>query len=1128
MQKKRFAAIILHVMKITIIQGALAFIFTISSFANDIRAQRLLDRTVSMSVENMEIKKVLSEIQQQTGVKFSYSSRSIRADRKISFTATNNKLGHLLDLYFKPLQIEYKIVHRQLLLYASNQNEEVQQQKQVDQQSNVQEIKKRITGIVQNLKGEPLAGVTVQIKGREEYTTTDENGGFSIDVQDDNAVLVLSYTGYLMQEVTVGNESTLQIFLVSTPESLNEVVVVGYGTQKKVNLTGSVATVSGKELLQAPTTNLTNALAGRLPGLIAVNGNGKPGSGSRISVRGASTFGDNSALIIVDGNVRDFEQIDPNEIESISVLKDASATAVYGSRAANGVILVTTKRGRTGKPTFNYNGFAGVQQPTSYPRVMNAAEYAVTKNVALANMGKPAKYTEQELDDIINGKVPETDWYDLTMNDNAFQTQHNISVNGGSEAIKYFLSLGYLDQNGLYDMINYKRYSIRSNVDAQINKNLVLSADFDARVQNNNGSGFSPEGIFDDITSAYPLDMAYNPDGTVFYTHEQHPVEEIKTGYQKIKTNILQATVSFKQEIPFITGLSLAGKASFGKEYVNNKHYQVPVLMNRQNENGETLEIYPFGGWNGKTGLYHGTNEYNTTLYTLNLNYNRTFGDHAVSGLALFEQFDATASDVYAFRTNFPANGLDELFYGGQEQKDAGGGSFNDGRQSFVTRANYTYKDRYLLEASFRFDGSVAFPESKKYGFFPAVSAGWRISEEAFMQNSNALSFIDNLKLRASYGVVGNDRNVYQGRRPTFQYLQVFNPAGTWINGTSVLSSIIPGVLPNPNVTWESAAIANIGVDGSMWNQKFQFEVDVFHKRTSDILLSRIRSIPATLGAQLPAENYATVDNKGLEVSVTHNNNIGALRLFVRANGSFSRSKVITLDEPANIPDYLRQTGRPLGFRLGYKALGFFESDEDVAKYLPQFNGGQKAGDVKYADINGDGKVDANDQTIISMDNNTPKITGGLSFGGSYKRFDLAVLFQGAAKVNIILDGTSRNFFQGGSRNGFANLLDYWTPENKDAAYPRPWEGPHPNNSLTSSLYLRDTRYVRLKSVDIGYTIPENILNKAGIDRLRLYFTGSNLFVWDKLKMFDPEIESANGLYYPQQRTLNVGVNLTF
>ncbi len=1126
MHKTRFVAIIRHIMNITITQVAIAIIFSVSTFANTIKAQDLLDTRVTLSLENTAISEVLSQIQEKTGVKFSYSSTSIKAHRKISIVADNDKLSQLLDQYFKPLDINYKVVHEQLLLFAEHDNPNIKNSSRNEAANTVDPI--AVSGSVENLKGEPLEGVTVQVKNSTLYVVTDGQGKFTIQVPDKNAVLVISYTGYLTQEISAASDEELKVYMVASPESLNEVVVVGYGTQKKVNLTGSVATVSSKELLQAPATNVTNALAGRLPGLIAVNGNGKPGSGSRISVRGASTFGDNSALIIVDGIVRDFEQIDPNEIESISVLKDASATAVYGSRAANGVILVTTKRGRSGKPTFNYNAFAGVQQPTSYPRVMNAAEYAVTKNIALANMGKPAKYTDEELDDIINGRVPETDWYDMTLQDNAFQTQHNVSVNGGSDAIKYFLSLGYLDQNGLYDMINFKRYSFRSNVDAQINKNLVISADFDARVQNNNGSGFSPEGIFDDITSAYPLDMAYNPDGTVFYTHEQHPVEEIKTGYQKIRTNILQATLSFKQEIPFINGLSLAGKASFGKEYVNNKHYQVPVLMNRQDEDGNTLEIYPFGGWNGKTGLYHGTNEYNTTLYTLNLNYARTFGDHAVSGLALFEQFDATANDVYAFRTNFPANGLDELFYGGQEQKDAGGGSFNDGRQSFVMRGNYTFKQCYLLEASFRLDGSVAFPESKKFGFFPAVSAGWRISEEPFMQNSNALAFIDNLKIRASYGVVGNDRNVYLGRRPTFQYLQAFNPSGTWINGTNVLSSITPGVLPNAAVTWESAAIANVGVDGSMWNGKLQFEVDLFHKRTSDILLSRIRSIPATLGAQLPAENYATVDNKGIEVSVTHNNNIGELRLFVRANASFSRSKVITLDEPANIPDYLRQTGRPLGFRLGYQALGFFQSDEEVEKYLPQFNGGQKAGDVKYADINGDGRVDANDQTIISMDNNTPKITAGLSFGGSYKRFDLAVLFQAASRVNIILDGTSRNFFQGGSRNGFANLLDYWTPENRDAAYPRPWEGPHPNNSLTSSLYLRDTRYIRLKSVDLGYTIPERILEPIGIDRLRVYFAGSNLFVLDKLNMFDPEIESANGLYYPQQRTLNVGVNLTF
>lgn len=1089
-------------------------------YASPTKGQSSLDIKevyLNLDLQEASLAESFNAIKTQTGFSFIYDQRLADKSQLVNLQVKNQTLENVL-----------------LSLAASHQLSF----KQVDNRISVREDKRKmprgpleaevtVSGTVSDANGEPLPGVTVSIQGTSTGTATDINGRYSI-MAPEGATLIFSFIGFESQQVPIGDQSVINVTLSEDMAALDEVVVVGYGTQKKINLTAAVASIDGDEIIKAPTFNLSNSLVGRLPGLIAVNGNGKPGSGSSISIRGASTFGDNSALVVVDGIVRDFNYIDPNEVESISILKDASATAVYGSRAANGVILVTTKRGKAGKPTFNYNGFVGIQQPTRYPDVMNGYEYATTKNLAAGNAGKPLPYSEQELEDIRMGVIPETDWYALTLKDQSFQTQHNVSVNGGSEAIKYYLSLGYVDQDGMYDQLNYKKYSIRSNVDANINDNLTISADLDAHTRQNKASAYSPESIFDDIVAAYPLDKVYNPDGTIFYTREQHPVEEIKTGYNNTNVNVLQATLSLKQKLPFVEGLSVSGRASFGREYSNNKHYNVPILMNRQDEEGNTLEIYPFGGWQGKTALYQGLDEYNSTTLNASLDYNRTFGGHEVSGLLLFEQFDAKSNNFYAFRTNFPAEGLDEFFYGGEAQKDAGGGSFNDGRRSALARINYSFQQKYLLEVSFRRDGSVAFPQSKKYGFFPAISAGWRLGDEAFIRDNGGLAFIDDLKLRGSFGVVGNDRNVYNGRVPTFQYLQVYNPSGTLVSGSDGLSSIAPGILPNPDVTWETATITDIGLEGSLWESKFLFEIDVFHKRTSDILLNRIRSIPATLGAQLPAENYAVVDNKGIEMSFTHQNQVGALNFFVKLNGSFSKSNVVTLDEPANLPDYLLQTGRPLGFITGYKAIGFFQSVEDVAAYYPQFNGGQQPGDVKYADINGDHVVDANDQAIISMDNSTPKVIGGLSFGGNLRQFDLSVLFQGATKVNRLLDGMARNFFVGGSRNTFTDLLDHWSPENPDAAYPRPWEGYHPNNSLNSSLYLRDASYIRLRSVDLGYTFSKRIAESLRIERLRIYLSGSNLFLIDRFKMFDPEVENPAGTYYPQQRSMNLGVNLTF
>ncbi|MGV8878673.1 MAG: SusC/RagA family TonB-linked outer membrane protein [Sphingobacteriaceae bacterium] len=1097
------------IMRINLVVALLVSAFLQISLAAD--AQK-----VTFSKGNASLEEVFKAVHQQIGYDFLYTDGMMKETKPVDARFKNASLHEVLAYSFAD----------QPLTFTINQKTVIIRRKPVVMEAALPPV--AIKGTVTDTVGVPLAGVSVQLKGSSTGVVTNAEGIFSIDVPDDNGILVFSFIGFTQQEIAVSGQSSITVRLAEEATALNEVVVVGYGTQKKIELTGSVASIGNEDLVKSSATNVSNALAGRLPGLIAVNGNGKPGTGSQISIRGVSTIGDNSALVVVDGIVRGYEQIDPNEIESVSVLKDAAATAVYGSRAANGVILITTKRGSSGKPVFNYNSFVGIQNPTVYPKLMNGLEYVTTKNVARKNMGLPPAYTDQEIQDIQQGLLPETNWYDLTLKKRSFQTQQNVSVNGGTEAIKYFMSIGYLDQDGLYDNLNYKRYSIRSNVDANVNKNLTISVDIDASRRNNNGSSYSPEAIFSDIMAAYPFDLTNNPDGTIFYTHEQHPVEEIKTGYQNDVSNILQTTLSLKQQLPFVPGLSLSGRASFGRESSTNKFYQVPILMNRQNAAGETLEIYPYGGWNGKTALTQSFSEYNTTTLNASLNYKQTFGDHNINGILLFEQFDAKANNFYGFRTNFPANGLDELSYGGQVQKDANGGSFNDGRSSAVARVDYAYKSRYLLEASFRSDGSVAFPASKKYGFFPAGSVGWRLSEESFMKNNTALDFINSLKIRASYGIVGNDRNVYIGRVPTFQYQQVYNLSSTIISGGNALASVNPGILPNPLVTWESAAISNLGLDGSLWNGKLDFEIDAFYKRTSDILLSRIRSIPSTIGATLPAENYAKVDNKGIEFALSHQNKIGSLNYFVKLNGSFSKSKVILLDEPANIPDYLLQTGRPLGFIIGYKSMGYFQTDEEVASYYPQFNGGQKAGDVKYADINGDQLVDANDRTIISMDNSSPKILGGLSFGGSFKSFDLAVLFQGATKMNKVLAGRSMTFFNGGSQNNFADLLDYWTPENPDATYPRPWENPNPNNSLTSSLYLRDASYIRLKSVDLGYSLPTSAVKKIRLQTVRFYVSGTNLLLLDKMGMFDPEIENTDGAYYPQQRTINFGLNLTF
>ena len=1080
---------------------------------------------LSLDLKNAKVKDALGAIENQSEFFFLYSEKLIDINREVNIEVRGSTIEKILDKIFEGTNVNYTVKGRQIVLTTPEANN-------IAGMPSVSQQQKRVTGKVTDTSGASLPGVAVVVKGTTTGVVTDNSGIYSLSNISENAILQFSFVGMITQEIIVKGQSTINVKLQDETTGVDEVVAIGYGIQKKSTITGSIATTKGENLVASNSTNISNALAGRLPGLTAIQGNGEPGAGSKISIRGISTLGDNSVLIVIDGIARDnaFDYIDQNEIASISVLKDAAATSVYGSRAANGVILVTTKRGSSAKPVFTYNTFMGFQQPTKYPKMMNAYQYATVQNAGLQNAGLPARYSDQEVADFKSGKTPGIDLYSLVFNKQAFQVSHNLNVNGGTDAINYFASISYLDQNGLYDANSFNRYSIRSNVDAKINSNLTISTDIDANVHQKNDAEWSAESLFYDCNFANPTIPFLNPDGSPNYKSSTTPLMA-KTGYRKVGTNVLQASLSFRQELPFIEGLNLEGKATFAKEFTNGKNFLPPNYSYIGSYEG--LRV-PYGGYNGITAVSASSSQYLTTQYRLALNYDHNFGNHHLTGLMLFEQFDAKGDNIYAFRTNFPADNIEEIMFGGQVGKDANGSSFTDGRRSYVMRGNYEYKKRYFLEASLRADGSVAFPQSKKWGYFPALSAGWLLNEEAFIKDNPNLAFIDRFKIRASYGQVGNDRNVYNGRIPTYQYLQAFNldgssvqDGGTLIAGDSPAIMLAPGVLPNPNITWEKASIGNLGFDASLWGGKLQFDVDLFYKRTSDILGTRIRSIPATLGAALPSENYAIMDNKGIEISITRRGSIGKLNLYVNANGSFSENRVIKLDEPSNIPDYLLQTGRPYGFLVGYKAIGFFQSDTDVANYLPQFNGGQKPGDVKYADINKDGKIDPKDRTIVSMNNNQPKMTYGFTLGGSYEGFDFNILFQGVAKANIMLERTARNFAILAGDNNFVELLDYWTPQNPNAKYPAPSATAAPENQFDSNLYLRDASFLRLRSVNVGYTLPKHLLDKIRVEKLRIYLSGTNLFVLDKL-MFDPEAETGSGNYYPQQRSFNLGFNFTF
>ncbi|GAA4800635.1 TonB-dependent receptor [Olivibacter ginsenosidimutans] len=990
-----------------------------------------------------------------------------------------------------------------------------------------------ISGRVVDKNGRPVVGATVLLKQQSTRGISDSLGKFQIHTTTTKGTLVVSNVGFISKEVSFSTLEPLQIVLQEDQTQLDEIVVVGYGKQKKVNLTGSVATISGDEIRETPTTNLMNAIGGRLPGAVTVNGNGRPGSGSSLQIRGFSTLNNNDPLYVVDGVVRTdgIGNLDAAEIESMSILKDASAAAVYGARAANGVVLVTTKRGALGKPVFSYSGLFGIQTPTQYPRMMNALEYATFRNAGLRNMGyditNPAHtgmfYTDEEIDGFRNGG---TDWYDLTFKKNSVQTQHSLTINGGSEAIRYFSALGYTDQDGMYDNINFKRYNLRTNVDTRINKRFQIGLNLEGRQEVSKTPGWDANQLFQYIQLSNPTLPAYTKSGRPFNTNGAHPVEMIyNSGYGNNQYSVFQGTLQLDHQLDFITeGLSIQGVSSYYKQHLFNKSFVMPHTMYEEDENGNITNTKVTGD---PTFLTETFQEINNVTLNASLRYARTFGDHDLSGLMLFEQFKSSGNGFDAARRDFHTNIKDEFFASGPNNQTIGGsGIVNDARRSLVGRANYAFRGRYLFEGTFRYDGSYRFPEGRRFGFFPAFSAGWRLSEEGFFKNSAALGFVNDLKLRISKGVIGNDRV------SAFQFMDAY----TIVTGSGPIFDGQPqplinyGVYPNPNITWEKQDNTNFGLDASLFNSVLGVEFDYYFRNTKDILWSRDRSVPATFGRGLPNENYAVVKSKGLEFTINHQYHIGQVNYHLRLTGSYASSKVTQIDDPANALDFQKQLGRPVGFLAGYQAEGIFQNQEEIDNWYggTQFGYKPQPGDIRYADLDGDNRITISDQQVLSDYGATPRIMYGIAGGFSWRNIDLDFLFQGATQRAMFLSGTARVMYNNGSYNNFAYLDDAWSAENREGKYPEAWVGSNTINDRNSSLWLRNTGYIRLKTLNLGYTFRSEWLASRHIQRLKVFVSGYNLFTWSGFKEFDPEAETGGGWYYPQQRNINIGINASF
>jgi TonB-linked SusC/RagA family outer membrane protein len=1071
-------------------------------------------QTVTKTFKHETLKNVLKEVERQTGLSIIYKVDEVNESQSITETFKKTPIKVVLSKILDN-DLEYLIQNRMIIIQKKGS-------KTTNQKNTSNLIP--ISGVIFDVDGKPIIGASIRQKGQKVGAISDISGKFNIQVPEDG-MLEVTYVGYQNQVIPIKGKHNFNITLRDNSKLLDEIIVVGYGTQRKVNLTGAVAMITSKDIETSHTSSTSTLLAGRIPGVISMTTTGFPGQGATVSIRGKSSWNNAPVLYVVDGIEIDksgFDQINIDEIESISVLKDASA-AVYGSRAANGVILVTTKRGKEGKPKFTFSTNLGISSPTNYPKLLNAYQYSTLWNEAESNMGYDKNsetdahlfYTDEQIE---NAKTESSNWFNETFMKHSLNQKYNMSINGGSSRIKYFMSLGYLKDEGMYKGIDFERYNLRANIDATINKYLDIRLDIEGVERHMKQPQVSASSLFEYVVRRSPLDKIYNSDGSYYDMGNRHPIaERDHSGYDKNQNNTYRAKLGFNFQIPHINDLKLQALFSYVRGSTHSKSFTIPYSLYLLNEDGSVANerIY------GKTALSEEMNMGHNLTTTIKLSYDKTFKDHSLSGLLVYEQYDMLGSTLGASRTNYPFTSIDQIFAGGNDdERENWGSASQDARKGFIGRFNYSYKDRYLAEFSFRYDASLKFHPDHRWGFFPSFSLGWRLSEEKFMKDFKNL---DNLKIRASYGVLGND--AVGG----WQWTTSYSFDNAYIFNQSAIKTIVSGGIPNINLTWEKTASYNLGIDASFYKGLISFEADIFHKRTYDILGSRNASMPGTFGATLPSENYGVVTVNGFELQLNHNNHIGEFNYHIGGNISWARNKVVQEDYATGIEPWNNPIGKTLGYRACFVALGLFQTNEEAAEW-PRFKSTQPtAGDVKYADLNNDGILDERDKKVVSAYNNTPEIMFGINMTANWKGFDLNILFQGAAHRNVMLSGFSTQMFINGNSNLPKYLYDdHWSENNKNARYPKAWGADHPINNKTSTFWLFNGDYIRLKDIELGYSIPKNFLTKLGVERLRLYISGNNLFSLNHLPGYDPEKQDGGLNYYPQQKVFNMGLNITF
>lgn len=974
-----------------------------------------------------------------------------------------------------------------------------------------------------------IAGATVQVKGTQTGTQTDANGRFTISAPS-NATLVITSVGYGSEEVKVGNRSTINVQLQSTAQQMGEVVVVGYGTQRKVNLTGSIATVSGKELNQRVVTNPSSLLQGQLPGLQVIQGSGEPGNENvSLQVRGFGTFSGagNSPLVIIDGIPGSLSVLDPNNIESVTVLKDAASAAIYGSRAANGVILVTTKKGQAGKINFEYGTNVGIYKATSLPHlVTNSVQYMQLYNEAAKNSGLTQFYTQSIIDQYQNAtdkvQFPNTNWLDY-MFQTAVVKNHTLNISGGKEKTTFNVGLNYVDQPGVMKGFDFKKYNVQFNLQTQINKKILFGTNLTTNYSIRNSVPQGSQDLFLSTLAQAPTYAPTLPDGSGRYTNTAYPGEAHNKNAVAIsrettaRTNFLQLQGSAFVRVDFTDYLHWESRGGLNVNYSKFKDYRplIPIYYYQSGlSNGQFLDV-------GRVGLtVTDNNDFNPVYYST-LNFNKKFGNHSVSALAGYQEEYFKTENLNANRQIFLSNNTREINAGGTGLQSNGGSAAEWAIRSYFGRLNYSYKDKYLIEANMRADGSSRFAKGKRWGTFPSISGAWRLSQEGFMQS---VPLLTDVKLRGSYGILGN-QNI--GNYP---YQEILSLQGDYAFDNTLTTGVRPTRLVNPDITWEITKVTNVGVDLAALKNRLHFTFDWFKKITSDIL--RTQQIPSSIGLSGPTINGGTVQNNGFEFSVGYKNRVGQVQYGMDWNLQTYKNKLVQYGARDILSTTVNEEGYPYGTFFLYDWIGIFQDQNEIDNSPKQPNS-PKPGTLKYRDISGpagkpDGIIDANDRTYF--DGVFPKLSSAITLTASWRNFDFSAFMYGNFGRKIYVTGWGiQPFFQGSVPT--TDWLNRWTPENHSNTMPFIYVTRYAPaiEALPSTHFLRDASFWRIKNINVGYTFNQPFITKTGIQSLRIYFAGDNLFTFSKYPGLDPErAGGGNYVQYPQNKIYSFGLRAKF